>query len=252
MTDKAQRIDGARQRKSLADVVFERMHRSIKSGAYAPDERLPTEHDLAAEFQVSRPVVREALKKLRDQRLIYSRQGAGSFVAQLGVKEPLGFGALESLADLKRCYEFRMVIEPANAAAAAERRTETDLGAIRHALEVMRDATDRRRHREDADFEFHLAIAQATQNHYFATAMEALKDHIAVGMQFHGLSLKRTTDGLAHVYREHSAIFTAIADRDGVAARSLMWTHLSGSRDRLFEGAERAAANGQPGMPGGA
>jgi GntR family transcriptional repressor for pyruvate dehydrogenase complex len=70
MTDKAQRIDGARQRKSLADVVFERMHRSIKSGAYAPDERLPTEHDLAAEFQVSRPVVREALKKLRDQRLI--------------------------------------------------------------------------------------------------------------------------------------------------------------------------------------
>ena len=252
MTDKAQRIDGARQRKSLADVVFERMHRSIKSGAYAPDERLPTEHDLAAEFQVSRPVVREALKKLRDQRLIYSRQGAGSFVAQLGVKEPLGFGALESLADLKRCYEFRMVIEPANAAAAAERRTETDLDAMRHALEVMRDATDRRRHREDADFEFHLAIAQATQNHYFATAMEALKDHIAVGMQFHGLSLKRTTDGLAHVYREHSAIFTAIADRDGVAARSLMWTHLSGSRDRLFEGAERAAANGQPGMPGGA
>lgn len=247
MTQRAQRVEGARQRKSLADVVFERMLRSIKSGAYAPDERLPTEHDLAAEFQVSRPVVREALKKLRDQRLIYSRQGAGSFVAQLGVKEPLGFGALESLADLKRCYEFRLVIEPANAAAAAERHTESDLAAIRHALEVMRDATDRRRHREDADFDFHLAIARATQNHYFSTAMEALKDHIAVGMQFHGLSLKRTSDGLAHVYGEHSAICAAIASRDGAAARALMAAHLAGSRDRLFEGAEHAAANGVPG-----
>ena len=244
MTGRAQEVEGVRQRKSLADLVFERMHRSIKSGAYAPDERLPTEHDLAAEFQVSRPVVREALKKLREQRLIYSRQGAGSFVAQLGVKEPLGFGALESLADLRRCYEFRLVIEPANAAAAAERRNEADLAEIRRALEVMRDATDRRRHREDADFEFHLAIARATQNQYFATAMEALKDHIAVGMQFHGLSLKRTVDGLAHVYAEHQAIAEAIADRDAGAARARMAAHLAGSRDRLFEGAERTAANG--------
>lgn len=246
MTDRVQQsADGARQRKSLSDVVFERMHRAIKSGAYAPDERLPTEHDLAAEFQVSRPVVREALKKLRDQRLIYSRQGAGSFVAQLGVKEPLGFGAVESLADLRRCYEFRLVIEPANAAAAAERRTEADLAEIRRALEVMRDATDRRRHREDADFDFHLAIAKATQNQYFWTAMEALKDHIAVGMQFHGLSLKRTADGLAHVYGEHLAICQAIAERKPDEARRRMAVHLEGSRDRLFEGAERSAAGGQ-------
>ena len=46
------------------------MHRAIKSGAYKPDERLPTEHDLAAEFEVSRPVIREALKRLRDQSLM--------------------------------------------------------------------------------------------------------------------------------------------------------------------------------------
>jgi len=245
MTGRAQQDDGTRQRKSLADLVFERMHRSIKSGAYAPDERLPTEHDLAAEFQVSRPVVREALKKLREQRLIYSRQGAGSFVAQLGVKEPLGFGAVESVADLRRCYEFRLVVEPANAAAAAERRTEADLAEIRRALEVMRDATDRRRHREDADFEFHLAIARATGNQYFSTAMEALKDHIAVGMQFHGLSLKRTTNGLAQVYAEHKAIADAIAERKPEAARSLMAAHLAGSRDRLFDGGVRAAAGAQ-------
>ncbi|MCA8880044.1 MAG: FadR family transcriptional regulator [Rhodobacteraceae bacterium] len=235
-TGRAPVPEGVKQRKSLAEVVFERMHRAIKSGAYAPDERLPTEHDLAAEFQVSRPVVREALKKLRDQRLIYSRQGAGSFVAQLGVKEPLGFGAVESLADLRRCYEFREVIEPASAAVAAERRTAEDLVEIRRALDVMRDATERRRHREDADYEFHLAIAKATGNQYFWTAMEALKDHIAVGMQFHGMSLKHTIDGLAQVYDEHVSIYESIAGQRPDEARRRMAAHLAGSRERLFEG----------------
>lgn len=224
------------QRKSLADVVFDRMYRAIKSGAYAAEERLPTEHDLAAEFEVSRPVVREALKKLREQRLIYSRQGAGSFVRQAGVREPLGFGQVENFTDLSRCYEFRLTLEPAGAAAAAERRSDADLTEIRDALEVMRDATDRKRHREDADFQFHLAISKASGNRYFATAMEALKDHIAVGMQFHGRSLKQTPDGLDHVYSEHQAIFDAIRDHRSEDAQRLMAEHLTGSRDRLFNG----------------
>lgn len=108
-------------RKGLADIVFERMLRAIKSGAYNPDERLPTEHELAAEFEVSRPVIREALKRLRDQGLIYSRRGAGSFVRSVGLRQPLGFGQLENVADLLNCYEFRLTLEPAAAAAAATR-----------------------------------------------------------------------------------------------------------------------------------
>ena len=135
--------NAAARRKSLSEVVFERLHRAIKSGAYGPEEKLPTEHDLAAEFQVSRPVVRDALRKLREKRLIYSRQGAGSFVRQIGMREPLGFGQLENLADLRRCYEFRLVLEPAAAAMAAERHTEADLNTIEKALGLMRDATER-------------------------------------------------------------------------------------------------------------
>jgi GntR family transcriptional repressor for pyruvate dehydrogenase complex len=217
-------------------VVFERLERAIKSGAYGGDERLPTEHDLAAEFDVSRPIVREALKRLRDQGLIYSRRGAGSFVRQSGLRQPLGFGHLESIADLQRCYEFRITLEPAAAAAAADRHTEASLAAISAALGIMRDATARHHHREDADFAFHSAIARASENPYFATAMEALKDHIAVGMQFHGLSLKVTPDGLSEVYAEHAAIHDAIRDRQADRAGMLMRAHLIDSRDRLFEG----------------
>lgn len=222
-------------RKSLGDIVFDRILRSIKSGAFAADERLPTEHELAAEFEVSRPVVREALQRLRDQGLIYSRRGAGSFVRSVGLKQPLGFGQLENVADLLNCYEFRLTVEPVAAACAAERHDEATLEAIAQALELMRDATNRQSHREDADFQFHLAIARASENSYFATAMEALKDHIAVGMRFHGASVKREVSGLSKVFDEHNGIYEAIRDGKGDLAQSLMHQHLTGSRERLFE-----------------
>ncbi|NWJ25588.1 FadR/GntR family transcriptional regulator [Rhizobium sp. RM] len=222
-------------RKALPDIIFERMHRAIKSGAYKPDERLPTEHELAMEFEVSRPVVREALRRLREQGFIYSRRGSGSYVRAVGMREPLGFGQLENVADLLNCYEFRLTLEPAAAAAAALRHDGERLAAIKKALEMLRDATNRQSHREDADYQFHLAIARAARNSYFSTAMEALKDHIAVGMKFHGMSVKREASGLARVFAEHEAIAKAIADGDADEARQLMLNHLTGSRDRLFE-----------------
>ncbi|WP_337269570.1 FadR/GntR family transcriptional regulator [Oryzifoliimicrobium ureilyticus] len=230
---------GGTARKALPDIVFERIHRAIKSGAYKPDERLPTENDLAIEFEVSRPVIREALRRLREQGLIYSRRGAGSFVRVLGLREPLGFGQLENVADLLNCYEFRLTLEPAAAAAAAARRDEATLATIRRALELMRDATNRQSHREDADYQFHLAIARAANNSYFSTAMEALKDHISAGMKFHGISVKREAAGLSRVFGEHEAIADAIASGDGSAAMALMKSHLEGSRERLFQTSHR-------------
>ncbi len=226
----------AAQRKSLSEIVFERLHRAIKSGAYGPNEKLPTEHDLAAEFQVSRPVVRDALQKLREKKLIYSRQGAGSFVRQIGMREPLGFGQLENIADLRRCYEFRLLLEPAAAAMAAERHTAPQLKAIKKALVAMQDATARNRHHEDADFEFHFSISQASGNDYVSTALEALKDHVGIGMIFHGRSLKLTENGLSIVFAEHEEIYAAIHNHKADLARRLMEEHLIGSRDRLFEG----------------
>lgn len=226
--------DSLAGRRSLADTVFERIHRAIKSGAYAVDERLPTEHALANEFQVSRPVIRDALQRLRDQGLIYSRRGAGSFVREQGVREPLGFGQMENLTDLQHCYDFRLTIEPEGAAMAAMRHTPDAIAKIRTALSLLRDATNRQAHRADADFMFHLAIAQASGNPYFVTAMQALEEHIAVGMRLHGLSLRSTKDGLAHVLVEHTEILNAIEASEAAKAKELMRNHLQGSRNRLF------------------
>uniref|UniRef100_UPI0005B2C80C FadR/GntR family transcriptional regulator n=1 Tax=Methylobacterium sp. B34 TaxID=95563 RepID=UPI0005B2C80C len=101
---------------------------------------------------------------------------------------------------------------------------------------LIDDATRAHRHREDADYAFHTAIAEATNNHYYMSSMQALKDHIAVGMKFHGVSLMGPSSGLSGVYDEHRGIFEAIRARDGETARQRMRRHLEGSRDRVFEG----------------
>lgn len=220
----------------LADVVYDSIRRAIANGGYAEEERLPGENALAAQFDVSRPVIRSALKRLREERLVTSRQGSGSYVSANGPAKPLAFQPLETIADLQRCYEFRLTIEPAAAAMAAKRHSAADLAEIDKLLQVMRDATERRSHREDADFGFHLAITAAANNQYFETSMRALKDHIAVGMKFHGLSLQTVRGGLDHVLQEHDEIFRAISRGEAETARAAMVAHVGGSRDRLFEG----------------
>jgi GntR family transcriptional regulator, transcriptional repressor for pyruvate dehydrogenase complex len=220
----------------LADVVHDRIRRSIVDGQYPDGARLPGENDLARQFEVSRPVIRAALKRLRAEGLVISRQGSGSYVAAPGEPKALTFQPVETIADLQRCYEFRLTIEPAAAALAATRRSAAQLDEIAKFLAVLRDATERRSHREDADFSFHLAITAASNNQYFETSMRALKDHIAVGMKFHGLSLQTVRGGLDHVLDEHAAIYDAIRLGQPEAARETMLRHVTGSRDRLFEG----------------
>ena len=141
---------------------------------------------------VSRPVLRAALERLREQGLIHSRQGAGSYVREVKTV-PLGFARVETIADIQRCYEFRICIETMASRLAAGRRNAEALEEIATALSLMRGATDLQTHREDADFAFHLAIAKAANNQYFEASMRALREHIFVGMKLHGQSLM--TDG---------------------------------------------------------
>lgn len=222
-------------RRNLADTVFEKLERAIKSGAYQDDDRLPSENEMAAEFEVSRPIVREALRRLRERGLIYSRQGAGSFVRNLGIRNPLGFAPLENVADLIDFYEYRLAIEPVAAALAAERRTQGGLDQILSALGSMRFATNRPSQREDADFQFHLAVATASGNAYLATSIAALREHISQGVKFHNGMAVREAEDMARVMDEHQSIYDAIQARDPDRASRAMHDHLQAQRERLFE-----------------
>ena len=67
---------------SIAKQIAEQIRESIMDGRLKADDRLPTEHELAKQFEVSRPTIREALKRLAAQNLIRSRRGpsGGTFV----------------------------------------------------------------------------------------------------------------------------------------------------------------------------
>lgn len=226
----------ARQKRPLADRVYHTLFTRIANGDYPVNRRLPSEHQLSDELDVSRPVLRDALKRLRDEGVIYSRQGAGNYV-RASKAAPVGFAKVETLADIQRCYEFRITIETAAAALAAERHNRARLAELGEALEMMREATGSRQHREDADFAFHFGIARASNNHYYEASMRALRDHINVGMKLHGESLM--SDGapaLEAVFDEHDAIFSAIEAHEPARAAALMRAHLERSRDRLFGG----------------
>ncbi|KZB61463.1 FadR/GntR family transcriptional regulator [Thalassospira sp. MCCC 1A02491] len=223
-------------RMSLADRVYHSLYSRITNGEYEPNSKLPPETTLATELDVSRPVLRTALEKLREEGLIYSRQGAGSYV-RAATQAPLGFAKVETLADIQRCYEFRMTIEPEAAALAATRHNAEALKEVEHALDLLKVATGSHQHREDADFAFHLSITRAANNHYYEASMRALREHINVGMKLHGQSLM--SDGLKRleeVFEEHSAIYAAIRDGKPDEARTLMYKHIEHSRDRLFGG----------------
>jgi GntR family transcriptional repressor for pyruvate dehydrogenase complex len=226
-----------RTRPALAERVYHLLYSRISNGTYPANAKLPPEKVLAEEFGVSRPVLRTALEQLRDQGLIQSRQGAGSYVREVRSTAPLGFARVETIADIQRCYEFRICIETTAAALAATRRSQASLDELQVALSLMDAATDSLTHREDADFSFHLAVARAANNQYFEASMRALREHIYVGMKLHGQSLM--TDGargLREVFDEHSAICRAIRDADPDKAEALMRQHLTHSRDRLFGG----------------
>lgn len=221
---------------NLAEQVYQSILSDITNGRYEPNTKLPSEHQLAETFSVSRPVVRAALARLKDESVIISRQGAGSFVHLPQTARALGFQPVANIADIQRCYEYRLTIEPDIAHHAALRHNEEALHRIAMALETLRQATRQGVHRDDADFSFHMAIAEASNNHYYRQSLLALQAHISVGMHTHGISVTGPGAGLAGVLAEHQRIYDAIHGRLAEAAHQAMAAHLRSSRDRLFEG----------------
>lgn len=222
---------------TLADVVYERLFECISSGQYAKEAKLPSENELARTFEVSRPVIRDALKRLRDVGMIYSRQGAGSFVVGLSEERNSSvFRPAETIADIQRCFEFREAIESVTASLAARRRNAAIIAQLEEIVRRLQRVTAGNMHREDIDFEFHLTIAKAANNQYFSAVLAELREQVAVGMHLHGMALMRPNARLEESTDEHVGILEAIRAGDAVKAGELMRAHIRNSRDRLFGG----------------
>lgn len=232
---------------SLADVLAQRLSEDIASGQLKPGEKLPTEHQLAETFGVSRPIVREAIGRLKHDGLVVSRQGAGVFVVEPGTSSVfrLQVSDFSDRDEISGIVELLMAVESSATEIAAIRRTDDDLAAIQAQLDAMQVCIERKDSGVDEDVAFHRAIIHATKNPFFRDLSDFLDRRVRTFIRTARANTAKQQEGLIRaVQAEHQAIFDAIRLQDATAARKA-------AEDHLNRAAERLAIYLRPGQPRG-
>ncbi|CAM4058945.1 FadR/GntR family transcriptional regulator [Bordetella muralis] len=207
----------------------------ISSGRLKAGEKLPTEHELAKTFGVSRSVVREAIAQLRNEGLLDTRQGVGAFVLEPQRRPVIRIDStdLSNPESFRSLFQLRVPLEVEAAGLAALHHTADELGRLDEALDIMR-GMDTRWTSEGvaADLEFHCALADATHNEYYAMFVGFIGEKIT-----NTIAVARARAELEQIVQitvaEHTAIRDAIASRDMMQARAAMRAHILGAAARL-------------------
>jgi len=229
---------------SLSDELFRKLEAQIRSGELAPGSKMPAQKDLAEAASVSRTVVREAVARLTAQGLATSRQGSGVFVAESVQYQAFQVTCeeLAELTDIIKLLEMRLALETEMAGLAAARRTTADIGAIRAALRQMEEAFEDPQAAARADSAFHLAIARATQNHYYERLIEFLGVRLVPprNMYLRDKSEEAHKAYAAKVRAEHEDLVDAIIRMDVSRARDAARHHMQESLSRHSQLSETA------------
>jgi DNA-binding FadR family transcriptional regulator len=232
----------------LVPVIVEELAGNIRDGLVKPGDKLPTESEIMARFEVSRTVVREALSRLQASGLVETRHGIGTFA--LAGPDTSNFKIAEkdfsTVADVISVLELRISLETEAAGLAAQRRDESNLATMEEALKAFLYAVQHDSDAVPSDFEFHMEVARATGNRHFADLMTYLGTMIIPRARVNtpNSAPEGRLSYLQRVHGEHESIFNAIRNQDAEAARAAMRTHLSNSRERL-----RRAQVTPPGKP---
>lgn len=205
-----------------SDVLAERLKQEILSDAYQPGAMLPTERDLVATTGLSRGSVREALRILEAQGLIFTRAGRyGGTTVSMPSDDHLA-GHINMYArgrsvPLSALAEVRLALEPMVAALAADRRTEADLQTLR-AISNRIDLT------ADNDWDaflvenvkWHDALAAASHNDLLCALAISVR-----GLMFEASHLKQfaSAEVRQRVCVAHRRILEAIEAGDAERAR---------------------------------
>ena len=213
----------------LYERIVQQIQARILSGDLEAGHQLSTERELAEQFGVSRTAVREAMKALAQSGLIEVRPGRGTFVingAPRAIKNSLGLvlkiGQAAGYSDL---IEIREILEVQIAGLAAQRATEEQIAALQDAAAVMDGAMDDADAFCEADLDFHLALAQGTQNALILILIDPIVDLLRwQRMRIYA------SGGAARGQNGHRRILDAVVHHDPEAAREAMRTHLKQAR----------------------
>lgn len=198
---------------------------AILSGKYPPGTLLLGEIEFSEQLRVSRGVYREALRILISKGLVESRPKAGTRVTQRDQWNLLDpdllawmFETEPPLDFIRDLFELRSIVEPAAAELAARRRNGEELSRMGHALEEMARHSLSNEAGRDADQLFHRTILQATRN----MPLLALASTIEAAVSWTTIYKQRKRKLARDPVPDHRALFHAIADSDGTAARTAM------------------------------
>lgn len=215
----------------LYELIVQQVEESILKGELQPGDQLPAERELAERFGVSRTAVREAVKALREKRLVESYTGRGTFVTNgtsQAVRQSLDLmfrvNRQEGVAHLA---EMRQVLEPEIAALAAVRIEDQLLATMREAVSAMDGSLHDPEAYIESDLDFHLALAEAVGN----PLVLSLLDSIVGLLREQRSRIFRVDGGPERGQFHHKRILTAVERRDADAARQAMRAHLKQVRD---------------------
>jgi DNA-binding FadR family transcriptional regulator len=224
-----QTIEPRRLYRQIAD----QLRALIAAGEFALGSRLPPERDLATQLGVSRPSVREALIALEVEGLVEVRMGSGIYVTALEpapVAQPRDAEAALGPFDV---IHARQLIESELAAVAARHKDNASLKRMRAAVKRMEDDIALGVMPIHGDRDFHVALAEASDNAALVRVVTDLFDERnnplfeQLGRHFENPRSWR------QAVAEHRAIVRAVAAGDVAGARAAMRSHLGNSHDRF-------------------
>lgn len=230
-------------RRNLVAMVAGKLQDEIRDGTLKPGDKLPSEAGLTERFGVSRTVIREAIASLRADGLVEPRHGVGIFVLERRNADALPFKTFETarISSIIEILELRAAVEIEAAGLAAVRRSPAQEEVIWERYDDLSALIAEGKPTTAADFAFHLAIADATNNPRFREFLEVMGRTVIPRASLQDGQAERTAAGyLEQIQAEHKRIADAISARDENDAREAVRLHLKGSLERYRDMIKRA------------
>ncbi len=221
--------------RTAGERIAERIVTAIALGEFVPDQRLPTERELATMLEVSRTTVREALQRLQASGYVTTRRGRGGGTFVRTDRGPDADGMIArtlvpAWADLTDLLDFRRLIEQLIARTAAERRDHRDVALIRAAVESYASAANRDAS-SLADHALHQAIARATHNTRLVELSAQARRQISLGFDAEPYTPQVRHRALDH----HPSLAEAVIAGDTASAARIAAEHFSLTEEMLRE-----------------
>lgn len=207
----------------------------IDHHALEPGEKLPSERNLADTLKVSRTTVKEAISVLEANGIVHVKQGVGVFLAASNneqFQKEMNEILMNQKGRFQEVLELRQAIEGDAAYYAAERMTDEQKERFTIIYQSLLAAEESGRDGIDEDLQFHMAIAEASNNTLIYEVMKIISNRIEVFLIQNRSETLVGTEQMIDVSTEHKSIYEAIINHEPEEAKAAMWNHLYSIKER--------------------